>query len=51
MSGLNRDRKLFDLVGVALLGCRVVIRGNFSHEGVALQLEVILVTQKSYLPY
>ena len=31
MSLLNRGRKLFYLTGVALLGGRVVIRGNFGH--------------------
>ena len=31
MSLLNRGRKLFYLTGVALLGCRIVIRGNFGH--------------------
>ena len=35
MSLLNRDRKLFYLAGVALLGGRIVIRGNFGHVKVA----------------
>ena len=34
MSLLNRGRKLFYLVGVALLGDRTVIRGNFGHANV-----------------
>ena len=38
MSPLNRGRKLFYLMGVALLGGHVVIRGNFGHT-------------KSHLPY
>ena len=38
MSVLNRGRKLFYIVGVALLGDRIVIKGNFGHA-------------KSHLPY
>ena len=31
MSCLNRGRKLLYLAGIALLGSRIVIRGNFGH--------------------
>lgn len=35
MLHLNRGGKLFYLTGVALLGDRVVIRGNFGHAKIA----------------
>ena len=43
MSLLNRGRRFFYLAGIALLGCCVIIRGNFGHAKVTHTIEYLIV--------